>query len=85
MGASCALPLSPLIMSLVTGLNLLKCVCITYTLYLHRSSTREPVIKTLNGPTYLTTIGNDVANFLQDEDEHTIDLNWATKQNFKKG
>ncbi|KAF2832068.1 hypothetical protein CC86DRAFT_462450 [Ophiobolus disseminans] len=69
-------------MAIVTGLNLLKCVCITYTHYLHRRSARESATK---GPPYLVTIGDAIASFLQDEDKHTMGFNWATKRNFDKG
>lgn len=77
MDHGCALRLSPIILMIVTGLNLFKCICIACTAFFHRHDSYRPhskVSSTENDNRYeqssrqskslhLVTIGDAIASF----------------------
>lgn len=87
-----ALRSSPAIMIIVTGLNLFKCFCIAWTISLHRrdswsrnakSSVSEHVSDRRKEHQerrllHLVTLGDAVASFLEERDEHTEGLDLST-------
>lgn len=82
MGDKCALRESSTILAIVTGLNLVKCICIAYTARLHNRFSRTK--KSQDHETlYLVTIGDAIASFLEHEDHRTKNMNLASKKEFE--
>ena len=76
----CVLRISSIILSIVCILNSLKCICIAYTLRLHKKL-KEASSRTV----HLITIGDAIASFLELEDQTTKAFQLVTAKDFAKG
>ncbi|PVI04891.1 hypothetical protein DM02DRAFT_725568 [Periconia macrospinosa] len=97
MDTECALRMSPTLLSVITALNLVKCICIAYTAYLYRYESRKSRKMNNSKPIsnsgkysmifsrtslHLVTVGDAIASFLDDADKHTRGLDLAAKKDF---
>lgn len=100
MNNACALRFSPVILIIVTALNLFKCVCIGSTVYLHWHDSYTPhasrgmrhkgrsyqnISEQKRNLRHLVTLGDAIASFLDEEDKHTKHMDLFAKRDFVKG
>lgn len=85
MDDKCALRMSSAILDMVCILNLVKCVCIFLTA--HHYFKDERAAKKAKSPqstSYLVTIGDAIASFLETADQSTLDMQLLGKRDFAR-
>jgi hypothetical protein len=85
MNTACALRSSPVILTMVAGINFIKCICIAYITYLYKGDVRRTDKRPARGSTHLVTIGDAIASFLDSQDDYTENMDTATKNDFERG